>query len=146
MSNIESRTEPGTHDRFKMRPLSIRLLLKITSVLVFQQTAKPKPPEKVPPAFPGRSPATCQSISVVDGKLICLLGTLTVTRLRPTRSRRLVDNCCQHHFIVMVIKAKLAETSIPSLAPRSSSTTPFSLRNLTPETPAATAAPPPTPV
>ena len=52
----------------------------------------------------------------------------------------------QHHFIVMVIKAKLAETSTPSLAPRSSSTTPFSLRNLTPETPAATAAPPPTPV
>ena len=30
----------------------------------------------------------------------------------------------------MVIKAKLAETSTPSLAPRSSSTTPFSLRNL----------------
>jgi hypothetical protein len=25
MSNIESRTEPGTHDRFKMRPLSIRV-------------------------------------------------------------------------------------------------------------------------
>ena len=50
-----------------------------------------------------------------------------------------------HHFIVIVIKAKLAETSTPSLAPRSSSTTPFSLRNLTPETPAATAAPPPTP-
>jgi hypothetical protein len=47
----------------------------------------------------------------------------------------------QHHFIVMVIKAKLAETSTPSLAPRSSSTAPFSLRNLTPETPAATAAP-----
>ena len=29
MSNIKSRTEPGTHDKFKMRPLSIRLLLKI---------------------------------------------------------------------------------------------------------------------
>ena len=37
MSNIESRTEPGTHDRFKMRPLSIRLLLK--TFRVFQQTA-----------------------------------------------------------------------------------------------------------
>jgi len=48
----------------------------------------------------------------------------------------------QHHFIVMAIKAKFAEISIPSLPP----TTPFSLRNLTPETPAATAAPPPTPV
>ena len=58
---------------------------------------------------------------------------------------RLVDTAGQHHFIVMAIKAKLAETSTPSLAPRSSSTTPFSLRNLTPETSAATAAPPPTP-
>ena len=35
MSNIESRTEPETHDRFKMRPLLIRLLLKITSVPSF---------------------------------------------------------------------------------------------------------------
>ena len=35
MSNIESRTEPGTHDRFKMRPLSIRLLLKIVLVPSF---------------------------------------------------------------------------------------------------------------
>jgi len=31
MSNIESRTEFETHDRFKIRPLLIRLLLKITS-------------------------------------------------------------------------------------------------------------------
>ncbi len=64
--------------------------------------------------------------------------SITLSGLCPVRLR--------HHFIVMVIKAKLAETSTPSLAPRSSSTTPFSLRNLTPETPAATAAPPPTPV
>ena len=61
-------------------------------------------------------------------------------------SGELVDAAGLRHFIVMVIEAKLAETSTPSLAPRSSSTTPFSLRNLTPETPAATAAPPPTPV
>ena len=45
----------------------------------------------------------------------------------------------QHHFIVMAIKAKFAEISIPSLPPRRSSTTPFSLRNLTPETPASSA-------
>jgi hypothetical protein len=32
MSNIESRTEPETHDRFRMKPLLIRLLLKITSL------------------------------------------------------------------------------------------------------------------
>lgn len=43
----------------------------------------------------------------------------------------------------MVIEAKLADASTPNLAPRSSSTTPFSLRNLTPETPTATATPPP---
>jgi hypothetical protein len=35
MSNIESRTEPETNDRFKMRPLLIGLLLKITSVPSF---------------------------------------------------------------------------------------------------------------
>ena len=35
MSNIELRTEPGTHDRFKMRPLLILLLLKFTSVPSF---------------------------------------------------------------------------------------------------------------
>jgi hypothetical protein len=32
MSNIESRTGPETHDRFKIRPLLILLLLNITSI------------------------------------------------------------------------------------------------------------------
>jgi hypothetical protein len=35
MSNFESRTEPETNDRFKMRPLLFGLLLKITSVPSF---------------------------------------------------------------------------------------------------------------
>jgi hypothetical protein len=32
MSNIESRTESETHDRFKIRPFLIRLLLNIASI------------------------------------------------------------------------------------------------------------------
>src|SRR5262245_57473343 len=51
-----------------------------------------------------------------------------------------------HYFIVMAITGRLADASTPNLAPRRSSTTPLSLRSLTAETPAATAAPPPTPV
>jgi hypothetical protein len=35
MSNIESRTEPETHDRLKIWPLLIRLLLKNTSIPSF---------------------------------------------------------------------------------------------------------------
>jgi hypothetical protein len=35
MSNIESRTELETHDRFKIRLILILLLLKITFILSF---------------------------------------------------------------------------------------------------------------
>jgi hypothetical protein len=32
MSNIDSKTEPDTHDRFKTRRLWIRLLLSLTQI------------------------------------------------------------------------------------------------------------------
>ena len=35
MSSFDSKTEHETHDRFKKAPLSIRLLLNVTSILSF---------------------------------------------------------------------------------------------------------------
>ena len=40
MSDIDPRTTPETHDRFKTSPLWIRLLLKIHQFRIFQQPAR----------------------------------------------------------------------------------------------------------
>src|SRR6476619_2874677 len=61
-------------------------------------------------------------LSIGDPLYPVAVGQIVVrTTMQPRiRRPRLGD-----HFIVMVIKAQLAETSTPSLAPRRSSTTPF---------------------